>query len=219
MSGDISSVLNSPADNQHMALLYEDENQRHTAVAHFINEGLKRDQLCVYGSISYRDKEHIKKISSRIANSEQEQKKGNLVFVDMAPIYISALMGDLEPFKRASEQVVKMVINRADKHIRFVGDCAGFLFKNRHFEECLMLEGWGQQKPFVGSYLCPYQKGLFTSYPYSNHRKSILTIKHDIAIDADKMRIMIEEQGACVNSEVNHIHKESSFNMRGQNWK
>ena len=112
-----------------------------SATLPLLNEGLKRDQLCVYGSISYRDKEHIKKISSQITNSEQEQKKGNLVFVDMAPIYISALMGDLGPFKRASEQLVEMVINRADKHIRFVGDCAGFLFKNRHFEECLMVEG------------------------------------------------------------------------------
>jgi hypothetical protein len=172
MNLDISAALDSPADNQHMALLYDNENQRHTAVARFVNEGLKRGQLCVYGSISYRDKEHIKKISSRITNSEQEQKKGNLVFVDMALIYISALMGDLGPFKRASKQLVEMVINRADKHIRFVGDCAGFLFKNRHFEECLMVEGWGQQKPFVGSYLCPYQKRLFTSYPYSNYEKA-----------------------------------------------
>jgi hypothetical protein len=41
MGVDISSVLDSPADNRHMALLYDDENQRHTVVAHFIGEGLK----------------------------------------------------------------------------------------------------------------------------------------------------------------------------------
>jgi hypothetical protein len=81
---------------------------------------------------------------------------------------------------------VEAVKTRQDKHVRFFGDCAGLLFKNRHFEECLMLEGWGQEKPFFGSYLCGYEKRLFVDTPHQNYKRSILEVKHDIVVDADE---------------------------------
>ena len=173
-----------------MVLLYAQDKNRNAAVARFINQGLARGQLCVYGSVSARDKQHQSEVMSLINDAEKHQKNGNLLIVDMAPIYVSAMTGDLGPFKRARDQLVQVVNDREDKHIRFVGDCAGFLFKNKHFDECLMVEGWGQQKPFLGSYLCPYHKELFEEFPYEMHSKNILSIKHDLAIDADEMRIM-----------------------------
>jgi hypothetical protein len=197
---DVSGALDSPADNQHMALLYNNNDNRNAAIARFINEGLSRGQLCVYGSISIRDMSHQAEILALINEGEEHLQKGDLLFVDMAPIYIAAMAGDLGPFKQARDQLVELVKGRADKHIRFVGDCAGFLFKNKHFEECLAVEGWGQQKPFLGSYLCPYHKELLDEYPYEAHSKSILAIKHDLAIDADSMNIIEEPASAFIAS-------------------
>jgi len=182
--------LDSPKDNEHIVLLYDNEDKRNLSVARFLNEGLKRNQICVYGSVRYQDRDHIQQISSLIHDSEEHQKKGNLLFVDMAQIYVSSMTGDLGPFQHAAKQLEKMVESRQDKHIRFVGDCAGFLFKNRHFEECLSVEGWGQQKPFFGSYVCPYQKSLFDSHPHDSCRKSILGIKHDTVVDAESGRVL-----------------------------
>jgi hypothetical protein len=198
---DIASALDAPADNQHIVLLYNEERNRHKAVARFINEGLKRGQLCVYGSISYRDKDHLDGIKSLISGHEDHQKQGNLLFIDLAPIYIAAMQGNLGPFEQARDQLVQIAEKRNDKHIRFVGDCAGFLFKNKHFEECLMVEGWGQQKPFFGSYLCPYNKQFLDKHPYHAHKRSLLSVKHDLVVDAEEMRIIdSEEQVKPVNS-------------------
>ena len=61
---------------------------------------------------------------------------------------------------------VKNDKKRMDKHIRLVCDCNEFLFKNKHFEECINLEKWWHQKPFEGSFLCPYSKSLIDQFPY-----------------------------------------------------
>jgi hypothetical protein len=168
-----------------MVLLYQKDESKYAAIGRYLSEGLSRGQLCVYGSISMRDSEHEAKILARLPGGGEHKKNGNLLFIDMAPIYIAAMCGDLGPFRQARDQLVEMVKNRADKHIRFVGDCAGFLFKNKHFEECLMVEGWGQQKPFLGSYLCPYHSDLMDKHPYDRHSTSILSVKHDLAVDAE----------------------------------
>jgi hypothetical protein len=196
----ISAALDCPADNQHMALLYRDDVNKNAAISRFINEGLSRGQLCVYGSVLIRDNGHQDKILSLVKDGARHRSMGNLLFVDMAPIYVAAMAGDLGPFNEARDQLVQAVKDRPDKHIRFVGDCAGLLFKNRHFEECLMVEGWGQQKPFVGSYLCPYHKEFESKHPYEMHFESILSIKHDLAIDADEMKVLEAKPGLGDNN-------------------
>jgi len=204
--------LDSPEDYEHIVLLYDNDDDRNRAVARFLNEGLKRNQLCVYGSIRYQDKGHINRLSSLIHDSDEHQKKGNLVFVDMAPIYVSSMTGDLGPFQQAAKQLEQMVESRQDKHIRFVGDCAGFLFKNRHFEECLSVEGWGQQKPFFGSYLCPYQKGLFAVHPHDSRKNNVLGIKHDTVVDAQTGKVL--EDPFIVNNSKSFSSIHQGSNMR-----
>ena len=206
--------LDSPEDCEHIVLLYGNEDNRNHAVARFLNEGLKRNQLCVYGSIRYQDKDHLKRVSSLINDCEENQKKENLLFVDMAPIYISSMTGDLGPFQQAAKQIEKMAESRKDRHIRFVGDCAGLLFKNRHFEECLSVEGWGQQKPFFGSYLCPYEKQAFTMHPHDFRKKSVLGIKHDTVVDADTGKVL-EDPFIVDNNTVNSYTHQGSNMQKG----
>ncbi|TVP41928.1 hypothetical protein [Candidatus Nitrosocosmicus arcticus] len=42
--------LTDPFLNCHIILLYEDQQELDTAIANYINEGLKRGQLCVHAS-------------------------------------------------------------------------------------------------------------------------------------------------------------------------
>jgi hypothetical protein len=186
----LSSVshLDSPSDYEHMALLYNSHNNRDYAVARYLNTGLMRGQLCVYATISYRDKGHLDRISALITDYEKNVQKGNLAIVDLAPMYIAAMCGNLEPFKQACEQLARMAESREDKHIRFFGDCVGFLFHNRHFEECLALESIGQNRPFLGSYLCGYEKSIMSNPIHSNYKRSILEVKHDTVVDAEEMQ-------------------------------
>jgi hypothetical protein len=180
----VNRLLN-PNNNDHIILLYDNDQSRDDAVTQYLNEGLKRNQLCVYASIHMREKEHLKHIADKIENYEENIATGNLLVIDLAPFYIAALCDNLTPFENARQMFVDKVKDRADKHIRFVGDGTGFLFKNKHFEACLALEGWWQQKPFVGSCVCPFSKSIFEAYPYSNYQRSLLTAKHDVAIDTE----------------------------------
>jgi hypothetical protein len=150
------SRLECPQNYEHMVLLYGSQINRDRTVAYYFNQGLEKGQLCVYATIQYRDKTRLDGIASLIDKSDEHLKKGNLMFIDLAPMYVACMCGDLDPFKEAAKQLVKLVQTRQDKHIRFFGDCAGFLFHNHHFEECLQLEAWGQERPFFGSYLCGY---------------------------------------------------------------
>jgi hypothetical protein len=180
----VNRLLN-PNNNDHIILLYDDDQSRDDAIAQYLNQGLKRNQLCIYASINMREKEHMKRIADKIENYDENVATGNLLIIDLAPFYIAALCDDLTPFENARKIFVDKVKDRADKYIRFVGDGTGFLFKNKHFEECLAIEGWWQHKPFVGSCMCPFSKSLFKAYPYSNYQRSLLTAKHDVAIDTE----------------------------------
>ena len=173
----------SPPTNNHIVLLYSDRNDLPTVVADYINAGLDRGQFCVYATVHFRDEDHIEKVSSLIKNYRENVEKGNLLVVDLAPYYISAMMGDMKPFDGAKKLFAEKVKERADKHVRFVGDGTGFLFKNRHFDECAMVEQWWQEKPFEGSYVCPYPKSSLETDPNEYHARHAVMVTHDVVID------------------------------------
>ena len=125
---------------------------------------------------------HLEEFSKLIDNYEDNLKEGNLAVIDFAPFYVAAMSDNLGPFEQASRQIKELVSNRKNKNVRFVGDCADFLFKNKHFDECIRLEEWGQTEPFEGCYLCPYPKELISKYPYDLHKFRVHA-NHDIVAD------------------------------------
>ena len=177
------NVLANPQDNNHILMVYDGDSDAHEAIASYINEGLKRNQLCVYASVHNREKSHVKKIASRIVDYEKNVQSGNLLVANLAPVYVAAVCDDLSPYKELAAQLGEMTKNRKDKHVRLVADCATFMFKNKHFDACTLLEAWGQEKPIFGSYVCPYPKSLFDKYPFDYQKLRILA-NHDVAIDA-----------------------------------
>lgn len=176
-------MLIDPKNNEHIALLYDKQEQLNAHVAEYINEGLRRGQLCVYASVHSRDEGYIQQLASLIPNYEDHIKKRNLLIIDLAPYYICSLLGDIKPFEEAKKLFTDLANNRADKHVRFVGDGTGFLFKNKHYDECAILEQWWQEKPFEGSYLCPFLKPFFSSFPHDTYSKRVVVANHDTVLD------------------------------------
>lgn len=176
-------IIDDPPISEHILLLYDNEDERDKLAAEYINEGLKRGQLCVYASVMNPDIRTLNNIlKSRIVDFDYNIKEGNLLLVKLSTHYVGALAGNLEPFNTMERELTERAKIRQDKHVRIVADCAGFLYENKHFDECVELEQWWHQKPFEGSYLCPFRNSLCDKFPYNYHKYRVFG-NHDIIID------------------------------------
>jgi hypothetical protein len=167
--GDKYEVIENPPPNGHIAIPYDSEDYRDELVTDYINEGLKRGQLCVYASIQYHIISHMRKIRSMVINFDENVKNGNLLVIDLSSYYIATMTNNLSPFDKLKEDIIQRADSRQNKHIRLVADCAPFLYENEHFDECVMLEEWWH-KDHEGSFLCPYRRSLLDRFPYNYHR-------------------------------------------------
>ena len=205
------SLLINPPKNSHIALFYDNRNDLDRTLADYINIGLDRGQLCVYATVRHRDEHHIERISRLITDYAKNVEKGNLLIVDLASYYLSALLGDMKPFEDAKKRFASKASERADNHVRFVGDGTGFLFKNRHFDECAMVEQWWQEKPFEGSYVCPYLRTPFETFPHDLHAKRAVMATHDIIINISGTPI--KEEYARTNIDLENENDTPKANM------
>ena len=164
------NILVNPPYNKHIILLYESEFELHNSIATYINEGLKRDQLCIHATVNINNAGYIENFSSQIINYQENIEKGNLMIIDLTLYYVKVMIGNLGPFNKLKEKIVNIANkddNRKDKHVRLTADCTTLLFKNQHFKECVLLEEWWHNEPFPGSYICPYPKDLISQFPYN----------------------------------------------------
>jgi CRISPR/Cas system-associated endoribonuclease Cas2 len=177
------NIIDDPPNNEHILLLYNNEVERDKLAAKYINKGLNRGQLCVYASVMNPDTRSLNDtLKARITDFENNIKEGNLLLVKLSTHYVGALAGDLEPFNAMERELTDRAKIRKDKHVRIVADCAGFLYENKHYDECVELEQWWHQKPFEGSYLCPFRNSLCDKFPYNYHKYRVFG-NHDIIID------------------------------------
>ncbi len=86
-------------NHQHSVLLYNDTRNRDAYLINYINEGLNKNELCIYGAIDLRDKESLE-IAPHIVDYEKNIIESNLMIVDLAPYYIAALTEDLIFFEK-----------------------------------------------------------------------------------------------------------------------
>ena len=184
MSSKEDSLNHYYNNHQHSVLLYDDARNRDAYLIDYINEGLNKNELCIFGTVSLRDKDSLE-IASHIVDYEKNISENNLMIVDLAPYYIAGLTQDLEYFEKIKKEISeKIQIRRKNKKIRLMSDCAGFLFENKHFAQCGSLESWWQhQKPFEGSCMCLYPKTLFERYPFNLHKDYAILKQHDSVID------------------------------------
>ncbi len=118
-------------------------------------------------------------------------------------------MKAFEEIKRLFSEKIR---NRIDKHVQFIADGNGFLFKNRHFDECKIVEEWSQEKLFTSSYLCSYPKQLCDAFPYDMHSKDAIIKIHDITIKTSSERLLQEK--STKNDRLNNTPDHQSSSAR-----
>jgi len=179
----------------HVMLVYQDDKARLSAAAHFINEGLKRGELCIYASVHSFDntsKLSVSTLSSMIAEFELNVEIGNLKFIDFKPFYESAVLSNLSPFLLLKQQLEttlqERIVDGKSDRIMVYADAACYLTENKKFTESTQLEKWWQSShdKWVNdntkiTVICPHPAGIL--------QKEIQT-KWDIA-DAHDIMIFL----------------------------
>jgi len=171
-----STLFYKSNPNVHVIVTYSKKEKLDDLVISFLNEGLKIEQLCIYASVNLDDS-IIKKLSSKLTDYEENIKNENLLVIDLKPHISSVLDNNLEPFEELKKSVLSNISQRTQKHVRFYGDLAGYLFENKHFEESVLVEEWCQDSPFEGTIICPYQNSILDASPLE--QKNRIVNSHD----------------------------------------
>jgi CheY-like chemotaxis protein len=140
------------SNGKHVMLLYGKDEDRTEAAAHWINQALEEDQLCIYASVYAFDKLNISSItnlSTKIKNYQEHVDNNNLQIINFRPYYESALGRNLVLFENLKANLEKLVRDlivkgKKDKIIVFA-DAACCLCENRSFGESEILEKWWQE--------------------------------------------------------------------------
>ena len=179
------SSLSTPSDQEHIVLLYSDKNHGNDQesnyndiISQYINAGLSQNQLCIYTYVEKNAETAMEHLSKRITNYEENVRAGNLMLVDFKPFCSSAMDNSLKPFDELMHIVEEKTRDRVDKRVRIVGRAAGWLYENKHFDQCLALEQWWHTKHFKGSLVCPYKMSLLEHKDFFEHQDSMF-IRHD----------------------------------------
>lgn len=180
------SSLSDPSDYEHIVILYTDKNgdqsNYNDVISEYINAGLAKNQLCIYTYIEKDVETATAELSKRIMNYEENINCGKLLLVDFKTFCSSAVDNNLKPFEEFMQVVKEMASDMADKHVSIIGRAAGWLYENRHFNQCLALERWWHTKPFNGSLVCPYKMSLFEHKQFFEHQDSVL-VRHDTILE------------------------------------
>jgi len=205
----MSNVINLSSCSHHAMLLYNDCSERELAFINYINQGLQEKQLCVYASVDAYNTSHLSKISRQIKGYEENIIKRNLIILNLKPFYDSALAGDLTPFDEFYIQLQQELKHRDDKNgVLIVADCADNLFRDKHFDQCDIVEKWwqdvylkwlqqqeetrGKDQNHIINVICPHSGSLLSRHPFDK-RKHRLSHNHSIIIDASSCVSSVEE--------------------------
>lgn len=175
-------------------LLYGKDQDRTKAAAHWINQALEEEQLCVYASVYAFDTLNISSItnlSSKIKNYQEHVDNNNLQIINFRPYYESALDRNLVLFENLKANLEKLVRDlvvkgKKDKIIVFA-DAACCLCENRSFSESEILEKWWQQvhndwvkNNYHITVICPHPHLILQR---EQDTKSKIANLHDLKLD------------------------------------
>ena len=182
--------------NEHVMLLYNNEEDRNNASVKLLNDGLKNGYQCIYASVYADDinsSSNISNLASRIYNCKENIERGELEIVNFKPYYKSALKIDLSPFKKLKTEVEKKLYKRKSEDkkdaIIIVADAACHLSQNKHFDECEILEWWWHETTMEWkrnnqniTVVCPHP-GQILNNPLLSETKRHIGSMHTITID------------------------------------
>ena len=195
----MSSTLTNVPSNEHVMVIYNNDDDRNNAAVNYINDGLKNGLHCIYASVGAYDSESsssISNLSPNIDNYKENIERGELRIVDFKPYYESALNADLRPFKKLKTEVEEILNNRKSEGkkdaILIFADAACILSRNRHFVECEILEWWWsetttewRQNNKLITVICPHN-GVILNNPLLSETKIRIGSMHTITIDLNQ---------------------------------
>jgi hypothetical protein len=182
---------------EHICMYCEKESQSSSipitnSLLRYLGEGLQKDQLCVYLSMRNIEKDRPKTILSQISNLTKSQEKNFMVIKNIDDYYINAVCDNLKPFEDLKRQIFEKATLDNKKEIRIVCDITNFLFKNKHFDQCVSVEEWWDQTieelnkthGLNVSLLCLYNSNNFQNAPFKYHKHRI-NDNHTIICDSE----------------------------------
>jgi len=202
-------------EGNHVMLIYENDDTRLDAAAHFINEGLKNRQFCIYASV-YAFDTHSKlgssNLASKITDYDRNVNEGNLMLLDFKPFYDAAVASNLSPFvllKRKLEGVLQdRISNGMTDKIMVYADAACCLTEHKEFNEATALEIWWQQThdEWINNnkkitVICPHPANIL---------REELEVKWNIADGHD---VMIFLNSHLVRSSRNELGREDNLRI------
>jgi signal transduction histidine kinase len=148
-----------------------------------------------------------------------------LIILNLKPFYDSALRGDLTPFDAFYIQLQQEIKLNDKNGVLIVADCADNLFRNKHFDQCNIVEKWWQDvyikwlqqhQNHVFNVVCPDSGSLLSRHPF-DQRKHQLSHNHSVIIDMGGNTIntaVTDEQSEESNRQLNAtvIHLRESIN-------
>jgi CheY-like chemotaxis protein len=182
------------SNGKHVMLLYGKDEDRTEAAAHWINQALEEEQLCIYASVYAFDTLNISSItnlSTKIKNYQEHVDNNNLQIINFRPYYESALGRNLVLFENLKANLEKLlrdlvVKGKKDKIIVFA-DAACCMCENRSFGESEMLEKWWQQvhnewvkNNYHITVICPHPRLMLQR---EQDTKTKITNLHDLMLD------------------------------------
>jgi MEDS: MEthanogen/methylotroph, DcmR Sensory domain len=184
----------------HIYMYYQNELQHPafsdsfaTGLPQYLSKGLQHNQLCVYLSMYNIRTDHPKIILSQLTNLKKSLIEKNLMIIKNSDdYYISAVCDNLKPFEDLKRQIFEKAILDNKKEIRIVCDISNFLFKNKHFDQCIAVEEWWDQTieelnkrhGLNISLFCLYNSNNFQNTPFKYHIYRINHI-HSIVCDSE----------------------------------
>lgn len=180
---------------RHIMLLYSSDEGN--AVTKYVNEGLKRGYLTVYVPINTDNNashlSNISKMTSGIANYEDNVNCGNLLTFDTSAFYNSVLAGSVEPFEELKilleDAIEERIASEKNDGVIFVSGIAGTLGVNQKFDESINAEKWWQkthsewlQKGLKISMVCLHPSSILNNNQFIHYKQEISSL-HDIILD------------------------------------
>ena len=175
------NLLCSDDPPRHIMIGYDSYEDFYDLSCKFINEGLKRNQICVYAALKDIDDEK-KKLSEKIKDFDENVGKGNLLIIDLKEFYIHVLQNNFEKFHNLLDILSEKTKDRTDKRVRLCGFLTGFFYEKKHFDECIALEDWWENNNFEGTVLCPYPKSSMEIDTFDNSLEKVMSLHNNVII-------------------------------------
>ena len=172
---------------EHICMYCEKESQSSSSIPitnsllQYIDEGLQKDQLCVYLSMHNMEKDHPKTILSQIPHFNNSKEKNFMIIKNSDDYYINAACENLKPFEDLKKQIFEKAILDNKKEIRIICDIQNLLFNNKHFDQCVAVEEWWEKTieelnkihGLSVTLLCLYSSNNFQNFPFIYHKYRI----------------------------------------------